>query len=170
MRKTIAGLLLGLAAMPAMGQEVVKAVVIPAQVAYTNKDVIDTAIVAECNLPQKTSELLMQALTKAGIEGKAVDQPKPDSGDSVLLLEIAAAQAGGNAFIGHFKSVTVTGKLFQKGQQVASLVVTRRSSGGAFAGFKGSCAVLGRCVDTIGTDVARWLGSPVDGAKLGDAK
>jgi len=170
MRKTIAGLLLGLAVVPAMAQEAVKVVVVPTEVAYSNKDVVDSAIVAECNLPQKTAELLMQALAQAGIEGKAVASPKADSGDNVLLLEIAAAQSSGNAFMGHFKSVTVTGKLFQKGKQVASVVVTRKSSGGAFAGFKGSCAVLGRCVETIGKDLAGWLGSPVDGAKLGDAR
>ncbi|MGQ0587434.1 MAG: hypothetical protein ACT4PK_09570 [Gammaproteobacteria bacterium] len=170
MRKAIAGLLLGLAVAPAMAQEAVKAVVIPAAVAYTNKDVIDSAIVAECNLPQKASDLLMQKLGKAGIEGKAVDQPKSDSGDNVLLLEIASAQSGGSAFVGHFKGVTVTGKLFQKGKQVGSFVATRKSSGGAFGGFKGSCAVLGRCVDTITKDITGWLGSPVDGAKLGDAR
>ena len=170
MRKAIAGLLLGLAVVPATAQEAVKAVVIPASVPYSNKDAIDSAIVAECNLPGKTTEQLMQHLAKAGIEGKTVDSPKPDAGDNVLLLEIAAAQSSGNAFVGHFKGVTVTGKLFQKGKQVASFVATRKSSGGAFGGFKGACSVLGRCVDTIGKDIAGWLGSPVDGAKLGDAR
>jgi hypothetical protein len=170
MRKLIAGLLLGLAVAPAMALDGVKVVVIPAAAPYSNKDAIDSAIVAECNLPGKTSELLVQHLTKAGIEGKAVDSPKADAGDSVLLLEIAAAQSSGNAFVGHFKGVTVTGKLFQKGQQVASFVATRKSSGGAFGGFKGACSVLGRCVDTIGKDIAAWLGSPVDGARLGDAR
>jgi hypothetical protein len=29
--------------------------------------------------------------------------------------------------------------------------------GGIAAGFKGSCAVLERCADTLGEDLARWL-------------
>ena len=170
MRNTIAGLLLGLVAMPALALEPVKVVIVPSEVPYSNKEAIDSAIVAECGLPKKTAELLMQALAKGGIEGKAVDSPKPGAGTNVLLLEIAQAQSGGNAFVGHFKGVTVTGKLFQQGKQTASFVATRKSSGGAVGGFKGSCAILGRCVQAIGQDTARWLKSPVDGAKLGDAR
>jgi hypothetical protein len=30
--------------------------------------------------------------------------------------------------------------------------------------------VLGRCTVTIGEDIAHWLKSPVDGAKLGDQR
>lgn len=170
MRKIVLGLLLGIATLPALGQDAVKSVVIGEEAPYSNKDVIDTAIVAECALPKRVTELLAQALTKAGIEHKTVANPKPDSGANVLQLEIAQAQSGGNAFVGHFKGVTVSGKLFQNGKQVATFVATRKSSGGAFGGFKGSCAVLGRCTQAIGQDIARWLSSPVDGARLGDAR
>jgi hypothetical protein len=170
MRKMLAGLLLGLMALPALAQQPVTAVVVPSEVPYSNKEAIDSAIVAECGLPKKAAELLMQALAKAGIEGKTAESPKPGAGANVLLLEIAQAQSGGNAFVGHFKGVTVTGKLFQDGKQTASFVATRKSSGGAFGGFKGACAILGRCVQAIGQDTARWLKSPVDGAKLGDAR
>lgn len=166
----VLGLLLGIAALPAAAQEAVKSVVIAQEAPYSNKDLVDSAIVAECALPKRVTELLVQALTKAGIEHKMVEDLKPDSGANVLQLEIAHAQSGGNAFVGHFKGVTVTGKLFQGGKQVSSFVATRKSGGGAFGGFKGSCAVLGRCAQAIGGDVARWLSSPVDGAKLGDAR
>lgn len=170
MRKVIAGVLLSVLAVPALAVEPVKSVVIAEETPYSNKEAIDSAIVNECALPKRVTELLVQALGKAGIEHKSVADPKPDAGANVLLLEIAQAQSGGNAFVGHFKGVTVTGKLFQNGQQVASFVDTRKSSGGAFGGFKGSCAVLGRCAQAIGQDIARWLSSPVDGAKLGDAR
>lgn len=170
MRKILMGLLLCIAALPALAQEAVKSVVIGEEAPYANKDTIDTAIVAECALPKRVTELLTQALTKAGIEHKTVADPKPGAGANVLQLEIAQAQSAGNAFVGHFKGVTVTGKLFQNGKQVATFVATRKSSGGAFGGFKGSCAILGRCAQAIGSDIARWLGSPVDGAKLGDAR
>lgn len=34
---------------------------------------------------------------------------------------------------------------------------SRNSSGGIGGGFKGSCAVLERCVNTLGKDVDAWL-------------
>lgn len=170
MRTLMMGLLLGFAALPALAQDAVKTVVIAQEVPYSNQEAIDTAIVNECALPKRVAELTQAALAKAGIEAQAVAKPGPKSGANVLQLEIANAVSGGNAFAGHHKLVTVTGKLFQNGKQVASFVDTRRSGGGAFGGYKGSCAVLGRCAQAIGQDIARWLGSPVDGAKLGDAR
>ncbi|VAW46073.1 hypothetical protein MNBD_GAMMA03-201, partial [hydrothermal vent metagenome] len=44
----------------------------------------------------------------------------------------------------------------------------RRSSGGAFSGFKSSCAVIGRTVKVNAQDTVFWLKDPYDGAKLGD--
>lgn len=170
MRKLFQAALLCGAVFPAWAAEPVTSVVIPKEIAYSNKDVIDSAIVAECALPVRTAELLTQALTAGGIEYKSVDKAEPGSGANVLQLEIASATSGGNAFMGHYKSVTVSGKLFQNGKQSGSFVATRKSGGGAFGGFKGSCAVLGRCAETIGKDIAKWLAAPSDGAKLGDAR
>ena len=44
------------------------------------------------------------------------------------------------------------------------------TGGGAFGGYKGTCAILGRCVKAIGKDVGEWLLAPKMNAKLGDAK
>jgi hypothetical protein len=170
MRKLIIGLLLVIGAAPALAQDAVKSVVIPEQVQFSNKDAVDSAIVGECGLPQRMHDTLVQALKAAHIEQTSVADPQPKAGPNVLQLEIASATSGGNAFTGHHKSVTVTGKLFQNGKQTAKFVATRASGGGFGAGFKGSCAVLGRCTVTLGQDIARWLASPVDGAKLGDAR
>ena len=170
MRKTMMAAVLVLSAAPVMAQQPVSSVVIADQAPFSNKDIINTAIVNECDLPHRVTEQLSAGLAKNGIEGKVVADPKPGSGDNVLLVEIAAAESAGNAFTGHRKSVTVTGKLYQKGKQVATFVDNRVSGGGAFGGYKGSCAVLGRCTVTIGEDIARWLKSPVDGAKLGDQR
>jgi hypothetical protein len=170
MRKIIQAALLCGVMFPAWAAEPVKSVVIPKEIAYSNKDAIDSAIVAECALPQRTAELLTKALTAAGIEHKSVDKAGPKSGANVLELEILQATSGGNAFVGHYKSVTVMGKLYQQGKQVGNFTAHRRSGGGAFGGFKGSCAVLGRCAEVIGQDIAKWLAAPTEGAKLGDAK
>jgi hypothetical protein len=40
--------------------------------------------------------------------------------------------------------------------------------GGAFAGYKGSCSVLGRTIKAIGKDVAEWMKAPSKDAQLGD--
>lgn len=170
MEKLSYGLLLTLFAGAAAAADAVTTVVIPAEAKYSNKDAIDSAIVAECALPQRQIELLTQALQKAGIEYTLENEPKPKSGANVLHLEIAQAVSGGNAFVGHHKFVTVTGKLYQNGKDAGSFTASRRSGGGFGAGFKGSCAVLGRCAQAIGQDIARWLSSPIDGAKLGDAR
>lgn len=170
MRKAAVAMVLGLGALGAQAQEPVRQVVVPAEVPFSNVEVIDSAIVKECNLPGQVGQRLQNALKAAGIEGTPVASPKPDAGDAVLLVEIAQAQSGGNAWTGHKKSITVSGKLYRKGEPVAKFVSTRNSGGGFGAGYKSSCAVLARCAEAVAQDAARWLGSPVDGARLGDAR
>ena len=166
MRKMLMAVLL----VVATGAQAEGPVVIPAEVPFSNPEVIDQAIVKECALPQQVGQRLQNALGAAGVEAKPVAGAKPDSGDEVLLLEIAQAQSAGNAFTGHKKSLTVSGKLYRKGEQVAKFVSTRNSGGGFGAGYKGSCAVLARCAEAVAKDAAGWLKSPVDGARLGDAR
>ena len=72
--------------------------------------------------------------------------------------------------MGHRKGITLTGKLFENDRVIASLSAMRSSGGGAFGGFKGSCAVLNRCAETLAKDIATWLGNPTTGARLGELK
>ena len=74
----------------------------------------------------------------------------------------------GNAFMGHHKYSAARGTLFENGKKLASFEARRQSMGGAFAGYKGSCSVLGRTVKAMGKDVAAWLKQPNDNALLGD--
>ncbi len=74
----------------------------------------------------------------------------------------------GNAFIGHQKYSASRGTLFENGEKIASFEARRQSMGGAFAGYKGSCSVLGRTVKAMGKDIAQWLKEPIDKAMLGD--
>lgn len=132
-----------------------------------------SAIIAE-NIKTECSigTVLAQSLqAKAGGFGQTVvaGNTGADSGAGrSLQLEIVEAQSAGNAFIGHFKSTAVRGVLFEDGHQVASVTARRISRGGAFAGFKGSCQVLDRTVSRIGEDLAQWLATPTDNARLGD--
>lgn len=169
MRGIVAGLLLSLS-LGAQAQEAVKSVVIATDVPFSAPDKIDGAILKECALPNKFSELLRAQSAEAGIEAKAVTDLKADSGEYVLMLEIAEASASGNAFMGKKASATVTGKLLKKGQQVAAFTGMRRTGGGAYGNLKGNCSLIGRTIEAIAKDTAGWLKSPVDGAKLGDAK
>jgi len=96
-----------------------------------------------------------------------------DTGDDVegkvLYLEIVnVLGAGGGAWSGA-KSVTVQGELRENGEVIGSFTASRYSGGGAFGGFKGTCAILGRCIEALGKDIAKWLKDPTMHAMLGNA-
>ncbi|NMH65353.1 hypothetical protein [Shewanella salipaludis] len=80
----------------------------------------------------------------------------PESG-KVVQLSIDNVYSAGNAFIGHRKSATVSARYLVDGKEVAHTEKTRNSGGGFFGGFKGSCSVLAHTVNTLGSDVAKWL-------------
>jgi hypothetical protein len=87
----------------------------------------------------------------------------------VLELEITHVQApGGGAFSGP-KRMTVTGTLRENGAAIGNFVAERFSMGGAFAAYKGTCAIVGRCAKAIGKDISDWLQSPGKDSRLGDA-
>ncbi|BCG63878.1 MAG: hypothetical protein methR_P1623 [Methyloprofundus sp.] len=64
--------------------------------------------------------------------------------------------------------VGIKGSLVRKGKKTVSFTGVRASMGGFMGNYKGTCALLGRCVKTLGKDIATWLQQPVDGATLGD--
>jgi len=85
-----------------------------------------------------------------------------------LELLILDAVSEGNAFIGHRKFTRIQGILYRNGKKVSSFIGQRHSMGGFFAGYKGSCSVLARTVDTLGKDISAWLKHPNNNAYLGD--
>jgi hypothetical protein len=139
---------------------------IPASTPYLEGAGVPTNIKQECDLPARVSEEVRLSLQKAGYEVKT-DGGK--TGDK-LDLHIAGAVSGGGAFTGHQKSLTVTGKLLRNGKAVGSFTDVRNSGGGAFGGYKGSCAVLNACAAAIGRDIAGFVKNPRDDAMLGDAR
>lgn len=64
--------------------------------------------------------------------------------------------------------VAVKGTLIRKGKKTVSFKASRISSGGFMGGYKGTCALLGRCTKALGKDIAAWLKNPINGAELGD--
>jgi hypothetical protein len=120
---------------------------------------------AECQLETKVPAFLDEFSNDIELVDGA-----PGSSGRVLELRITSVHApGGGAFSGG-KSLTVSGTLRQDGTEIGDFVATRFSGGGAWGGYKGTCAIIGRCAKTIGKDIAGWLSSPAKGSRLGDAR
>ncbi len=134
-----------------------KVIYLSQQMRYTNSAVIDSAVLTECQLPQQGAELLETAAREAGFNVLRNDQAVKAGRGRTFQVEITNVISAGNPFIGHRKQVTVRGRLFDDGKEVGNFQGTRSSMGGAFGGFKGSCSVLGRCLETLAKDMTLWL-------------
>ena len=128
---------------------------------------IPAAVKNECNLLQDLSGHIKTAAAgqyASVLEGVAA---APANADVLTIEIINLVGPGGGAWSGG-KSVMIKGTLTKQGQNAGSFKALRVSGGGMWGGYMGTCAILGRCVKTLGTDVADWLRNPVDNAKLGD--
>lgn len=136
---------------------------------YSDVTRINQNILDECQLPQQLPELVERAARRSGISMVRDDNAVKAGKGLVLQIEIANAISSGNAFIGHGKQVMVKGRLLEDGKEIGNFTGRRSSMGGAFAGFKGSCTVLGRCLDALAWDITRWLKSPTMNARVGES-
>lgn len=144
--------------------------VVPRPVPYSEDSDIASNIKAECALGDKLAQFIATYAEKRGSDITFAEQVDENTPGRALVIEIRDALSIGNAWTGHRKSVSVRGKLFVDGQLTGSFKGRRDSMGGMFAGYKGSCSVLGRTVKSLGEDIALWLQSPSMGAELGDLK
>jgi hypothetical protein len=137
------------------------------EIVFSDDAGVPAAVEQECNLLQGLSGNIKTAAASqyASILEGSVSAP---ADADVLKVEIInLVGPGGGAWSGG-KSVLIKGSLTKKGQHVGSFKALRVSSGGVWGGYMGTCAILGRCIKTLGEDVAGWLKHPVDNAKLGD--
>lgn len=159
--QVIAVLVFGLLAAPAGAQQLQLQKPVP----FAEDNDIADNIKKECALQDQLADFVKEfSATPVTFTTGPVDTAHGEA----LQLEISDAISMGNAFLGHQKATKVRGTLWRDGQKVASFKARRNSMGGAFAGYKGSCSVLGRTVKAIGEDIGGWLKNPVDGANLGD--
>jgi len=85
----------------------------------------------------------------------------------VLTIEFEDVQgAAGGAWSGP-KSVVIKGSLSQNGKMLGDFKARRIPVAYVWR-YKGTCSILGRCVKTLGKDVAEWLAHPTPQAVLGD--
>ncbi|HET6906847.1 MAG TPA: hypothetical protein VFH52_07855 [Rhodanobacteraceae bacterium] len=145
-------------------------VTLPKPVPYAAGNDIAGNIKRECKITEQLSDFIAQSAKAHGIETTFADSVNPQMPGRVLDVEITDAVSEGNAWLGHHKSITVHGKLYQEGKLIGSFRGKRNSMGGMFAGYKGSCSVLGRTVEALGKDIGDWLAAPSMDADLGDLK
>ena len=137
---------------------------------------IKDAVKRECNLDGKLAQFIEDNAT--GQYSNIITDASKHAKGQVLTITIEQVN-GGRGRGGWGRSslwgggrggnvVGVKGKLTQGGKTLGDFKAMRVTGGGAFAGFKGACAMLGRCVKTLGSDIAGWLENPTRNATLGD--
>lgn len=156
------------AAAPAMPANPTMSVTISELIPYKKGAPIAKNIQTECILNEQLSQYIQNYGGEHNLAVKRAPAVTDKHRGKVLLVEIDNAVSQGNAFIGHRKYVKVSGVLYDNSKKVAAFTGARISGGGFWGGFKGSCAVLERTVNTLGRDIAQWLTNPIDGMHLGD--
>jgi hypothetical protein len=143
-------------------------VTIQNEIPYWEGNTVANNIKQECPINRQLADFIKQYSAESGLDVRGTNDLDTGGAGNVLKIEITSAISEGNAFIGHRKSTTIRGQLYDNGNLLATFTGARISGGGAWAGFKGSCSVLGRTVEVLGKDVAAWLTQPTDNAHLGD--
>jgi len=141
---------------------------IQATTPFSKGNSIRAAVKNECQLQTKLPHFISDFANKHDITVKLKDHISKKSKGKVLVLEITGTQgAGGGAWSGK-KSVQAKGELFENGKSIGNFTANRYSGGGFFAAYKGTCSIMGRCVKTMGKDIALWLQNPTKNTHLGD--
>lgn len=126
------------------------------QIPYQEGSRINQRITSECT---DIGRVLSESVVKHAAAKKltVVRSPDPENHGVYAVIEIDSAVSMGSAMIGHWKGITLQGRLFRDGGEVAQNTFERKSTGGMFGSFKSSCSVLYRTANTLGKDVAAWL-------------
>lgn len=143
-----------------------KTIYIKSIIPYSRNNRIAENIKAECVINEQLAQFIKEYGESQGLNIEYKNTPS--SKDLFLKVEIVEAISQGGAFRGHNKFTAIEGTLLKGNKSYGSFKAARISGGGFWGAYKGSCAVLGRTVKALGQDVAGWLYSPVDGARLGD--
>lgn len=152
----------------ACGCAFAQSVQVPRPVPYSEDGDIADNIKTECKLDEQLADFIQKGAKANGVDVQFASGALDKDKGRVLDVRITNVISMGNAWIGHQKGSTAAGTLYEDGKKIGSFKARRHSMGGAFAGFKGSCSVLGRTVEAMGEDIGAWLKNPSEGANLGD--
>jgi len=135
-----------------------------------NKDAyIRKAVKQECNLIGKLTHFIEKSAATQYAHIISDSHPDTIPADAqILTIEIEAVEGNAGGAWSGAKVVLINGTLTKNGKVLGDFKARRYSGGGMFGGYKGTCAILGRCVRTLGSDVAKWLTHPTSKAMLGD--
>lgn len=156
------------AATPAASSGVSGTVRVQQVTPYAENGQIDPAVKSECRINTQLPQFIAEFGQKHGTNVAITPKVNASDKGTNLVVEIVQAYSAGNAFTGHRKYTKIEAKLYQDGKEIADLTAARASGGGFFAGYKGSCSVMGRTVKTLGEDVALWLKTPGPGMRKGN--
>lgn len=121
---------------------------------YAKSAQVRDAVKDECQLDTKLPGFVREYARANGtdvtLESGTLDTKK----GKVLMLEITDVSAPGGGPWSGAKSMSVAGKLYDKGKLVGDFTGMRYSGGGFFGGYKGTCSIVGRCSKTLGKDIA----------------
>lgn len=139
------------------GEKVTGPIKIMKTFAYAAPKTIPKKITKDCTrIGMQMSNFTKSFGKEQGVTFTQVDKVAASSKGNTMVVEILNAHSSGNAFIGHNKSMTISGTLYKNGKMVDEVEFTRSSGGGMGAAFKGSCSVLGRVSKRLGKDLAIW--------------
>ena len=123
-------------------------VTLVAPVTYAVEASVVTKVRQECQLENRLA---------ADINAALANTTTP-AGEALRVTILDVMGVGGGAWSGP-KSISLRVELMKDGKVERSTRLTRTTGGGAFGGFKGTCAILERDSATLGKDVARWAGN-----------
>lgn len=144
-----------------------QAVAVQRKVPFHPESGVRLAVKKECELQTKVPRFVNKYASDYGQTVELVDDLDASDAARKLEIEITQLEAPKN-WADESAWMLVTGTLYERGEKVASVQSLRATEGGAFARFKSSCAIIGRCTEAIGDDLAGWLRSPEDGTRIGN--
>lgn len=124
---------------------------------------IPPAVKNECGIEMLLGNHVFAAVGRRDSAVKLASSQAQAGESRYLQLTVLSVHGfGGGAWSGP-KSMTIRADLKQGESTVRSTVLSRSSTGGAFAAFKGTCEILDRAAIALGKDVAKWVAQS-DGA------
>lgn len=136
---------------------------------FAKDTAVRRAVRNECRLPEKLTEFIDEYAGKHYAQVLVnTDLATVPANTEVLKVKITEIMGGSGGAWSGGKYVAISGILQKNGQIIGDFKARRISGGGVFGAYKGTCSIMGRCVKTLGKDVAEWLQDPAKNDVLGD--